>query len=92
MVSPRRHGSKPISDRDVSELTGAIYELTPAEARLAVAVGRGRELSMLSEDWNVSSETLRSHLKAVFAKTGVRRQVELVRLLAGAPWKVAAPA
>lgn len=74
------------------EVLCAIYDLTPTEARLAVAVGRGRELSALSDDWNVSSETLRSHLKAVFAKTGVNRQVELVRLLAGAPWKVAAPA
>lgn len=74
------------------EVLRAIYDLTPAEARLAVAVGRGRDLSRLSADWNVSSETLRSQLKAVFAKTGVNRQVELVRLLAGAPWKVAAPA
>ncbi|WP_067561246.1 helix-turn-helix transcriptional regulator [Halofilum ochraceum] len=74
------------------EVLCAIYDLTPAEARLAVAVGRGRELSRLSADWNVSNETLRSQLKAVFAKTGVNRQVELVRLLAGAPWKVAAPA
>lgn len=92
MGVPRRQGAKAISDRDLNELTGVIYDLTPAEARLAVAVGRGRELSRLSTDWNVSNETLRSQLKAVFAKTGVNRQVELVRLLAGAPWKVAAPA
>lgn len=72
------------------EILRAIYGLTPAEARVAVAVGRGRELSGLSNDWDVSSETLRSHLKAVFAKTGVNRQVDLVRLLAGAPWKLAA--
>lgn len=74
------------------EVLCAIYDLTPTEARLAVAVARGRELASLSEDWDVSSETLRTHLKAVFVKTGVHRQVELVRLLAGAPWKMAAPA
>lgn len=73
------------------EVLSASYELTPAEPRLAVAVGRGRELSRLSADWDVSSETLRSQLKAVFARTGVNRKVELVRLLAGVPWKVAAP-
>lgn len=73
------------------EVLRAIYGLTPAEARLAVAVGRGRELAVLSSEWGVSSETLRSHLKVIFAKTGVNRQVDLVRLLAGAPWKLAGP-
>lgn len=65
-----------------------LYGLTVAEARLAIAIARGRELAQLAADWNVSTETLRSQLKAIFAKTGVHRQVELVRLLAGAPWKL----
>lgn len=65
-----------------------LYGLTPAEARLAVGLGRGSELGELSEAWQVSRETLRTQLKAVFAKTGVRRQSELVRLLAGTPWKL----
>lgn len=73
------------------EVLRTLYGLTAAEARLAIAVGRGRELPKLGEDWNVSTETLRSHLKAVFAKTGVHRQVDLVRLLAGAPWKLTTP-
>lgn len=68
----------------------SLFGLTAAEARLAVAIGRGRDLPELSDDWAVSAETLRSQLKAVFAKTGCRRQAELVRLLAGAPWKLAA--
>ena len=71
------------------DLLRALYGMTAAEARLAVALARGRELPELAGDWCVSSDTLRSQLKAVFAKTGVRRQTDLVRLLAGAPWKLA---
>lgn len=67
----------------------AVYGLTPAEARLAVALGRGRDLPELADDWLVSVETLRTQLKGVFAKSGTRRQTDLVRLLAGAPWKLA---
>jgi len=70
------------------ETLANLYGLTPAESRLAVALARGRELPGLSEDWGLSPETLRSQLKGAFAKTGVRRQSELVRLLAGAPWKL----
>lgn len=68
-----------------------LYGMTQAEARLAVALARGRELPELRDDWGVSADTLRTQLKAVFAKTGCRRQAGLVRLLAGAPWKLAAP-
>lgn len=73
------------------EVLRTLYGLTEAEARLAIAIGRGRELPRLSEDWNVSTETLRTHLKAVFAKIGVNRQVDLVRLLAGTTWKLTTP-
>jgi DNA-binding CsgD family transcriptional regulator len=72
-----------------AEVLAQAYGLTPAEARLAAAVAGGRELGELSEEWAVSTQTLRTQLKAVFAKTGVRRQTELVRLLAGAPWRLA---
>jgi len=73
------------------EVLRSLYGLTDAEARLAVAIGRGRELAELSDCWQVSVETLRSHLKSIFAKTGTNRQTELVRLLAGTPWKLATP-
>lgn len=63
-----------------------LYRLTAAEARLAVALGRGRELGDLARDWSVSRETLRTHLKRLLAKTGTTRQAELVRLLCGASW------
>lgn len=65
-----------------------LYGLTPAEARLACALSRGHELAELGAEWNISRETLRTHLKRVLGKTGTTRQSELVRLLAGKPWSV----
>lgn len=65
-----------------------LYGLTGAEARLACALSRGRELGELSVEWSVSRETLRTHLKRVLGKTGTSRQSELVRLLNGKPWNL----
>lgn len=72
------------------EILMTLYGLTASEARLACALARGRELAELSHEWSVSRETLRTHLKRVLAKTGTNRQADLVRLLTGRPWGLAA--
>lgn len=72
------------------EVLMTLYGLTASEARLACALARGRELAELGPEWRVSRETLRTHLKRVLAKTGTNRQAELVRLLTGQPWGLAA--
>lgn len=58
------------------------FDLTQAEARLAVALGSGSDLHTEALKLGVSPETMRKHLKSIFAKTGVRRQSELVATLA----------
>lgn len=63
--------------RDFSELFG----LTAAEARLAKGLASGLDLTEYASRAAVSKETVRTQLKAVFAKTGVRRQADLVRVL-----------
>ncbi|HKJ70812.1 MAG TPA: helix-turn-helix transcriptional regulator [Gammaproteobacteria bacterium] len=73
------------------DVLGSLYGLTPAEARLACALARGRELGSLSEEWGISRETLRTHLKRVLGKTGTARQADLVRLLTGKPWNLLNP-
>ena len=57
------------------------FGLTPAEARLAMALARGASLDEIAGSTNVRVATLRAHLKRVFSKTGTRRQSELVRLV-----------
>ncbi|MGP1397032.1 MAG: helix-turn-helix transcriptional regulator [Inquilinaceae bacterium] len=60
----------------------ALFGLTPAEARLAEALGSGLTLAAVATRHRVARSTLRSQLLAVFAKTGTDRQSDLVRLLA----------
>lgn len=59
----------------------AMLDLTPAEARLAVALQSGNDVSEASVQLHISPETARKHLRSIFAKTGTRRQADLVALI-----------
>ncbi len=58
------------------------FKLTPAEAALAKALKTGMSLSEAAEARGVSRNTARTHLARLLAKTGSRRQSELVLKLA----------
>ncbi|WP_159730665.1 helix-turn-helix transcriptional regulator [Methylosinus sp. Ce-a6] len=62
-------------------LLQGLFDLTPAEARVARAIVAGRTTLEIATDHGVSPETVRTQIRAVYAKTGASRQVELVRLL-----------
>lgn len=62
-------------------LIQALYDLTPAEARVARGVVEGETVANLARRFGVSHETIRSQLKNVFSKTGVQRQADLVSQL-----------
>ena len=59
----------------------ALFDLSPTEARIARAVAAGRPMKAIARESKVSEHTVRSQLKAIFRKTGVRRQIELTKLL-----------
>jgi DNA-binding CsgD family transcriptional regulator len=59
-----------------------LFGLTPAEARLALALGAGESLEDAAETFGVGLTTVRTQLRQVFAKTDTNRQADLVRLLA----------
>ncbi|WP_295852862.1 LuxR C-terminal-related transcriptional regulator [Tardiphaga sp.] len=63
------------------ELLQALFDLTPAEARVASMLTEGNTVDTISKLQSVSLNTVRTQLKSVFAKTGVERQVDLVSLL-----------
>lgn len=63
------------------ESLSALYGLTTAEAKLASLLVDGLSLEQAAASLGVSIQTLRSQLKAVFAKTQVSRQAELVARL-----------
>jgi DNA-binding CsgD family transcriptional regulator/PAS domain-containing protein len=75
-----------VSDPDLHESASRqtladLFELTPAEANLAILLARGLSLAEVSEAQSISQHTARAQLKSIFAKTGVSRQAELVRLV-----------
>lgn len=75
-----------ISDPELRETAsqatlGQLFDLTPAESNLAILLSRGLSLAEVSEAQNISQHTARAQLKSIFAKTGVSRQAELVRLV-----------
>ncbi len=67
----------------LTEMLNVLFDLTPAEGRLARAIFEGQTLREAARAWGLSEQTLRGRLKAVFAKTGTSRQADLVRLLNG---------
>ncbi len=57
------------------------YGLTRAEARVALAVSSGLSVPEVAIQLGLSPNTVKTHLRRVFAKTGTGRQAELVRLM-----------
>lgn len=58
----------------------ARYGLTGAERRVFEALSAGARVADMAERFGVTEATIRTQLKAVFAKTGTRSQADLVRL------------
>lgn len=57
------------------------FGLTPAEQRLARHLLAGSCLNAAARDFGLSKHTVRNQLRVVFAKLGVQRQADLIRLL-----------
>ncbi|MGH6847552.1 MAG: helix-turn-helix transcriptional regulator [Methylocella sp.] len=58
-----------------------IFGLTNSEAAVAVELARGRDIDEVAAMRRVSTGTVRAQLSTIFAKTGTRRQSELVALV-----------
>jgi DNA-binding CsgD family transcriptional regulator/PAS domain-containing protein len=71
----------PIESRHIA----TFYGLTPAEARLLRALADGERVADYAERAGITRNTAKTHLKQIFAKTGTKRQTELVRLLVSNP-------
>jgi DNA-binding CsgD family transcriptional regulator len=58
-----------------------LFDLTPAEAELARRLAEGLSLADAAHVLNIRRNTARAHLRAIFSKSGITRQSELVRVL-----------
>jgi len=63
------------------EMVRRLFDLTPAEASLALALANGLTLDEAADTLNIRKNTARAHLRSIFSKIGVTRQTTLVRVL-----------
>lgn len=57
------------------------YGMTPAEAAVAGVAATGASVSGIALALHLSPNTVKTHLRRIFAKTGAKGQAELVRLI-----------
>ncbi len=77
LVYATGHGSEMPTER----LVATLFDLTPSEAHLATLLANGLTLAEAARRLDLTENTVRSYSKAIFSKTGVRRQTDLVRLI-----------
>jgi DNA-binding CsgD family transcriptional regulator len=65
------------------ELIRSLFDLTPAEARVARSLATGQTVKDIAVESGTSANTVRSHVKVVLTKTGYSRQSDVVALLNG---------
>jgi len=66
-----------------SGLIAARYSLTPMEVSVLFAIVEAGGVPDAAEELGIARSTVKTHLLRIFAKTGTRRQAELVKLVAG---------
>ncbi|MEC4175784.1 helix-turn-helix transcriptional regulator [Adlercreutzia sp. R7] len=65
------------------ETVAAEYALTPREAEVFAMLARGRDRSYIEEALVVSRNTVKAHVKHVYAKLGIHSHQELIDLVEG---------
>jgi DNA-binding CsgD family transcriptional regulator len=68
---------------EVFDLLCRAHDLTPRERQLVALMLDGLATKQLAQALRISPYTVKDHLKAIFAKTGVRTRPELMSRLAG---------
>jgi DNA-binding CsgD family transcriptional regulator len=63
------------------ELVQSLFDLTPAEARVARGLASGKTVGAIASARGVSQNTIRMQVRGVLEKTGCNRQTDIVALL-----------
>jgi DNA-binding CsgD family transcriptional regulator len=66
-----------------SQVIGETFKLTPTELRVLLAIVEIGGIPEVATAFGVADTTVRSHVNRLFEKTGVTRQADLVKLVAG---------
>ena len=76
---------EPGKNQSALQLLATLYDLSPAELRIASALLAGKSPEQYALEAGVTMNTIRTQLKNMFSKTGTHRQSELVALLNRVP-------
>jgi DNA-binding CsgD family transcriptional regulator len=74
------------------ELVQSLFDLTPAEARVARSLAAGKTADEIALDGGVTINTVRAQVRGVLEKTGCARQTDVVALLTAISSSTPAPA
>ncbi len=69
----------------VEDVLKNLYDLTPAEARVAAKLIEYPELKKTADTLNISLTTVRTHLKRIFRKTNTNKQSVLIHKIITGP-------
>lgn len=81
-------GAVPRPDQALIRL---LYDLTPAEARVAAAIAEGLGVAGVATREGIAIGTVRAHLKAIYAKTGTHGQTGLALAITRLQPSISAP-
>ena len=62
-----------------------LFGLTAAEAKVVERLVAGETVATIAAELDIKEDTVRGHLKSAYAKTGVKGQADLVRLVLSSP-------
>jgi DNA-binding CsgD family transcriptional regulator len=65
------------------EVIARTYHLTPMELRILIAIVEVGGVPAVAAALGMGATTVKTHLRHLYAKTGCRRQADLVKLVAG---------
>ena len=66
-----------------TQIIASLFDLTVTESKVASKISLGLSMDQTAEAMHVSKETIKTHMKSIFMKTGVNRQAQLVSLVSG---------
>lgn len=69
------------SAADRCEQLAQLFDLTPRQAGLALALSRGMTITEAAKELGLSVESARTYSKRIYLKTGARGQADLVRFI-----------
>lgn len=76
---------EPARQPDIAPILVELHQLTPREREVTQALLQGRPTREIAATLWITPETLRGHIKSIFAKLGVNSRPELAAMLSREP-------